>query len=189
MVSIDLRSWRNERRKERQKQFITLLLLVTALSAAICFGWYWFMQQQITYHQDRNQFVKQETAKLDAKITEIKTLKEELQRLRDRMAVVSSLQDDRPVLVHVFDELVQTLEDGAFYDRLSFKNGEFNFIVNAEANALTEYLRKLEASPWFKGINISKEGVTEQLVDDEVRKRAGVLMKLHNPLAKKKEDQ
>jgi type IV pilus assembly protein PilN len=85
MANIDLRPWREERRKARQSQFVTVLAVFAVAAAAI--GWYWnqTVHEQINYQNTRNSYLEGRIKELDSKIQEIKTLRDQREQLIERM--------------------------------------------------------------------------------------------------------
>ena len=66
------------------------------------------------------------------------------------MKVIEDLQVSRPQIVHLFDELVTVVPDGAFLTQL-VQQGQ-NLVLNgrAQSNArVSTYMRNIEASPWL----------------------------------------
>ena len=106
MANIDLRPWREERRKARQSQFVTVLAGIAVVAAAG--GWYWnqTVQGQIDFQSARNAYLESRITDLDSKIQEIQSLRQQRAQLIERMSVIQSLQGDRPIIVHIFEELV-----------------------------------------------------------------------------------
>ncbi len=81
-VHINLLPYREERRRMRQRQFGTQIGLVAALALAIVLLLHVLVSGNITAQQERNQFLKQELARLDNDIGEIGRLKQEVADVR-----------------------------------------------------------------------------------------------------------
>ncbi len=163
MANIDLRPWREERRKERQQQFLLILVLVVVAAAAA--GWFWnqTVKGQIRYQETRNSFLQQRISDLDKKIVEIQTLREQREKLVERMQVIQSLQGDRPIIVHIFEELVKATPEGVYFTSVSNKEG--TILINGRADrplSISDFLRNLDRSPWFySAFLINVESITE----------------------------
>ena len=71
MTRINLLPWREELRQEKQKQYLTLVALITILAAAIVGLVHVQMDAKINYQKSRNQFLTNEIAKLNQEIQEI----------------------------------------------------------------------------------------------------------------------
>lgn len=164
MANIDLRPWREERRKVRQNQFIYILVTVVLLAAAV--GWFWnfSVKNDISFQNNRNAYLEGKIKELDVKIKEIKSLRQQREDLIDRMEIIQSLQGDRPIIIHVFEELVRSAPDGVFFTKLESK-GKL-ILISAQADktiSISDFLRNLDASLWFddafmEGMESIKDG-------------------------------
>jgi type IV pilus assembly protein PilN len=157
MAKINLLPWREERRQELKKQFIAVLVGVAVLGAGTVYLMNMQVEAEIHYQQSRNQFVTEETRKLDAQIAEIAELKKKRERLIERMNVIQDLQGNRPLAVHVFDEIARSVPDGAFYLSVEQKGEALTATGIAESNTrISNLMRNLETSPSFMSPNLSK---------------------------------
>lgn len=156
MALINLRPWREERKVLRQKQLVSGLGLSALIAALAVLSVGYYFDYQSDRQRLRNQFLQQETAKLDLLIVEIKELKAQRARLLERLQAIHDLQGNRPVIVRNFDELVRVLPDGMFYDSLSRKAE----VVTVEGMAgdsldVSRLMRNLDHSIWFGEPNLS----------------------------------
>jgi len=122
MILINLLPHREASRKRQKEQFFTQLGLAALLGGVICgavFTWY---QDQISEQQERNAFLKTETARLDAEIKDIAGLQAEIASLRARQTAVEDLQADRNMPVHLLEELVSELPDGIYLRSMKQEN-------------------------------------------------------------------
>ena len=76
MARINLLPWREQLREERKQRFLVSLVGVVLLAAGLLFLGDRLLQGAIENQVARNDFVRQEIALLDARIKEIKELKE-----------------------------------------------------------------------------------------------------------------
>ena len=114
MPRINLLPWRSEERQRRKRQF--QLAVVAAVSAGflVAFLGSLVVGGMISSQRERNAFLRAQIAALDGDINEIRGLQAQKQRLLARMAIIERLQRSRPEIVHVFDQLMQTLPDGVY---------------------------------------------------------------------------
>ena len=155
MTRINLLPWREELRQERQKQFMTLLVLSMILSAAIVGLIHFQMNAKIDYQNSRNTYLSQEISKLDNEIAEIKELQKVRKSLIERMDIIQALQASRPSIVHLFTELVTTVPNGVFLKTLEQTKGTLKLTGEAESNArVSSYMRNLSDSEWLKDPNL-----------------------------------
>ncbi len=156
MTRINLLPWREELRQEQKKQFLTMLVMIAVLAAAIVGLIHFQMQAKIDYQLSRNRFMSNEIAKLDKEIAEIAELQKVRRSLIERMEVIQDLQGSRPSIVHLFTEIVSTVPNGVYLESLT-QSGS-NLVINglAESNArVSTYMRNLAASDWLKEPNLT----------------------------------
>lgn len=144
MILINLLPHREATRKRRKEQFFTQLGLSALLGGVICgavFVWY---QDRIAEQEERNAFLKRESALLDVEIKDIAGLQTEIASLRARQTAVEDLQGDRNMPVHLLEELVSELPDGIFLK--SMKQEEQSVLLTGVAQSqerVSDLLRSL----------------------------------------------
>ncbi len=155
MTRINLLPWREELRQERQKQFISLLVLTALLAGAIVGLIHFQMSARIDHQNARNRYLQTEIAKLDDEIKEIRELRKVRKSLVERMEVIQDLQASRPSIVHLFTELVTTVPNGVFLKTLTQTDDMLRITGEAESNArVSSYMRNLNNSEWLKDPNL-----------------------------------
>lgn len=156
MAKINLLPWRQELRKQRQQEFIAILMGVVMVAVAIVLGGHMALSKQVSDQGERNAFIQSEIGKLDGQIKEIDELQKRREELLSRMKVIQDLQGRRPVIVRVFDELVRVIPDGVYFTTLSRNGDTFRITGVAEsANQVSALMRNLDASPWFQNPQLS----------------------------------
>ena len=175
MTKINLLPWREERRQELKRQFIVILFGVALIGAGCVYLVEMAVQNKIENQRNRNNFIVSETKKLDEKIKEIEELKKKRERLVERMNVIQDLQGNRPVIVHVFDQLAKTVPDGVFYRSIRAAGDTYTIEGLAEANnRVSNLMRNLSASPMFVDPNLSTVQVEKRNGEDWSRFRLTV---------------
>ncbi len=149
MARINLLPWREELRKERMTRFYTMLGVATVCIAVIIGLVHYHFVERISYQSARNQYIEQQNALLDKKIKRIKEIEKEKEKLLSRMRAIEQLQTSRPVIVHLFDELVSTLPEGVFLESISQKADKITVKGVARSNArVSNFMRNVESSEW-----------------------------------------
>ncbi len=157
MPRINLLPWREELRKQRQKEFGIMAGLAVIMMAAVVALAHMQIAAMIEYQKRRNNFLEEEIVKLDKKIKEIRELEKEKEHLLARMRIVEQLQTSRPEVVHLFDELVTSLPEGVYLTSLEQRGHRINLKVFAQSNArVSSFMRKLEASPWLQNPDLKE---------------------------------
>lgn len=175
MARINLLPWREELRRERNKTFFVTMGVLGALGFGIVFLVDMQVNAQLEAQVQRNQFVQQQEKELEAKIAEIDALKEKRTELESRVRIIQDLQGDRSVVVRLFDEIARQTPDGVFLKKVDRIGARFKIEGVAEANnRISNMMRNLEQSPWFKDANLesvvtddSKSSSTFDLVVNE----------------------
>lgn len=160
MAKINLLPWREERRKELLNEFLIMLGLV-ALFAGLTVGIVHFYHSQLIERQNtRIGYIDKRIKEVDKKIIEIKELEKQKESLLSRMRAIESLQRDRPLIVHLFDELVSSVPDGMSVNDLKQEGPKITITGEAQSNArVSSFMRKIEQSEWLKNpkLKIIKE--------------------------------
>ncbi|TDB29000.1 fimbrial protein [Stenotrophomonas sp. ATCM1_4] len=156
MARINLLPWREERRKQRQREFYGMLGFA-ALAGVVLSGLLWFYySQQISGQNDRNAFLEAEIAKVKEQNKEIERLDKQKARLLARKAVIEELQGKRSQMVHLFDSLVRTIPDGVVLTALKQEGEMLTLEGRTQSNArVSTYMRNLEGSGWMTNPELS----------------------------------
>ena len=150
MAHINLLPWREERRKEQLRQFLTLMGLTVVMVILITLAVHLQYNRMISAQQARNQYLKNEITAVEKQIREINNIAKEKKRLLARMEVIQQLQRDRPGIVHLFDQMVKVIPDGIYLNSLKQTGKKLKLDGIAQSNArVSAYMRNIDASPWL----------------------------------------
>jgi len=156
MARINLLPWREELRKERNQQFGVVMGVVAAVAGGAVFLVHLYMVSVLEHQQERNKRLENEIAVLDKKIKEISEIEQKKRSLLARMNVIQELQSSRPVVVHLFDEMVRTLPEGVVLDSLTQSDDTIALKGIAQSNErISTYMRTLESSEWLGSPRLS----------------------------------
>jgi type IV pilus assembly protein PilN len=156
MANINLLPWRDEYRREKQQEFLTVIGCVVFLAVVCGYFWVSSINSSIEGQNARNTYLKSEIAVLDKKVTEIKKLKERREQLIERMKVIQGLQGERPVIVRYFDELVRAIPEGVYFTSLIKDGANLSVSGVAESNVrVSALMRNIDRSDWFTSPNLS----------------------------------
>jgi type IV pilus assembly protein PilN len=148
---INLLPHRAETRKRARTHFITVAAGTALLGGAIVLMVHTFYAEKISTQQGRNTFLKTQIAILDKEIAEINKLKDEIQALLARKAIIETLQADRAQTVHLLDELVKQMPEGVYLKSLAQKGLRVQVSGYAQSNArVSTLMRNIESSPWLE---------------------------------------
>lgn len=148
MPRINLLPWRAAERKERQKNFAIAALVAVVLGGLIMWVVNTGIQGRIDYQNARNQRLQQEIATLDEQIKEIRNLRVRKERLLARMAAIDDLQQARPEVVFLFDQVLKVMPEGVYLTEFTQNGRNFLFKGVAESSTrVSALMRNIADSP------------------------------------------
>lgn len=151
MATINLLPWREELRKQQQQEFGIAIGVGAAVTAMIFGLVYLQIEGMKEYQQSRNNLLKEEIRVVDRKIKEIKDIESKKSQLMTKIEVIQKLQESRPEIVHLFDELPRSTPEGIYLTKFKQTGKDLSFKGKAQSNArVSAYMRGIDASPWLK---------------------------------------
>lgn len=151
MAQINLLPWREALREERKKEFLTINVAIFLLAAVLA-GLIWMIFNHIKDDQQQaNAQIASENTKLDEQLKSLSGLQARRDEIVARMKVIQDLQGQRPVVVRIFDELPRLTPANIYLTRFARTGAKFIIEGRAQSpNDVSELLRNLETSPWFR---------------------------------------
>jgi type IV pilus assembly protein PilN len=150
MAHINLLPWREELRKQKQQQFAVVSAGTAIMGGLLVLLAHMQMNGLIDNQNQRNRFMQQQIAELDKKIARIKDLEKTKAALLARMDIIQQLQHSRPQSVHLMDQLVYTLPDGVYLNKITQKGNALTLEGIAQSNArVSAYMRNIDKSQWM----------------------------------------
>ena len=134
MAHINLLPWREEKRQEQTRQFATITGLSLILTGAIIFVVHVTFNNQIDHQKSRNKILNDEITQLDEALKQIEELEDTKEQLLSRMDVIQSLQQQRPQIVHLFDDFVRTVPEGIYLVDVKQESSQLTIKGVAESN-------------------------------------------------------
>lgn len=162
MIELNLHPWRQELREKRKKDFLNILTLTVFLFFVFAFLFQQFLNQKITNQNFRNNFLLEQNTIYQKDIDLINDLKKEKEDIINRMFVINSLQIDRPKVVQLFDEVVETLPKELFLRNLSRVDSVIKFEgVSYSNNNTSVFIENLQKSDIFKNPKLERINAIE----------------------------
>ncbi|UST90700.1 PilN domain-containing protein [Pseudomonas siliginis] len=161
MARINLLPWREERREERRKRFLLILIGVLAGSIGAVLIADQIITAAIERQMARNDYIGKQIAVVDERIKQISELKARRQQLVERMRIIQDLQGNRQISGRVFDQLARTLPDGVYFTDVKMAGKTLSISGAAESNnRVSELMRNLDASDWFDAPSLNEVKAT-----------------------------
>ena len=150
MARINLLPWREEARRERQRQFLYSLLGTLVLGSILTLMVGLFFDQQINHQEARNQQIQVEINRLQLRIDRITELEKTRDRLISRKQVIESLQASRSLTVELLDRLAMSIPVGVTLITVTQQGQKLTLIGTSQSNArVSAYLQSLEGMELF----------------------------------------
>jgi type IV pilus assembly protein PilN len=151
MAKINLLPWREALLKKKQRDFFSAIALSILVGFIILGLLHAYIEGLKAYQEQRNQMLLNEIAVLDKKIVDIKSIEEKKKKLLAKIELIQKLQESRPEIVHLFDEIPKTTPDGVFLTKFTQTGSELIFEGKSQSNArVSAFMRAIEASPWLQ---------------------------------------
>jgi len=156
VAHINLLPWREGRRAESKKNYLTLLTLLALSAIGLMFTAGSVLEKMTDYQNYRNNFIEQETALLDQQIEKIKNIKKDKEAIEQRMALIEQLESSRNAVPIVLDELVRLVPHGLSFRSFSRQGNLIEILgVSESNNRLADFMRQLQESTVFSSGELS----------------------------------
>jgi type IV pilus assembly protein PilN len=150
MARINLLPWREEARRERQRQFLYSLMGTLVLGAILVLIVGMFFDQRISHQESRNQQIQVEINRLEQRIARIAELEKTRDRLLSRKQIIESLQASRSLTVELLDKLAKTIPVGITLTNVRQQGSNLTLLGTSQSNArVSAYLQSLEEMDLF----------------------------------------
>lgn len=150
MARINLLPWREAERKRRQREFVVMAAAGLVATLIVAVGLRLHIEGLISSQENRNDFLQSEIGLLDKQIAEIRDLEKTKTNLLARMKVIQQLQESRPEVVHLFDELVIAIPEGVYLTKIAQTGRTVVMDGRAQSNArVSAFMRNIAASKWI----------------------------------------
>jgi type IV pilus assembly protein PilN len=156
MAHINLLPWREGRRAEHKKNYLTLLTVLALSAIGLMFAAGNVLEKMTDNQNYRNNFVEQQTALLDQQIEQIKNIKKDKEAIEQRMALIEQLESSRNAVPIVLDELVRLVPHGLSFRSFSRQGNLIEILgVSESNNRLADFMRQLQESTVFSSGELS----------------------------------
>jgi type IV pilus assembly protein PilN len=150
MARINLLPWRELERRRRRRDLA--IAAVASIATVLLFGLVLKLQidAMIDAQRLRNIYLEGQIAVLNRRIREINEIEKKRRALLDRMDVIQQLQESRPEVVHLFDQLVDVVPAGVFLTAVRQQGTGVTIEGRAQSNArVSALMRNIDASAWI----------------------------------------
>ena len=187
MARINLLPWREEARRERQRQFLYSLMGTLVLGAILVLIVGLFFDQRISFQEARNQKIQVEINRLQQRINRIAELERTRSRLLSRKQIIESLQASRSLTVELLDKLAKTIPVGITLTTVRQQGNNLTLMGSSQSNArVSAYLQSLEQMDLFVAPELQYVRAAQQPLNPVETYEFAIQVKLDN--TRKNED-
>jgi len=151
MARINLLPWRDELREKRKKEFIAICIGAALIGVlAVALAWFYY-NHKLEDQEQANQLITSTNQNLDVQLKSLEGLEKQRDAIIERMKLIQGLQGQRPIAVRLIDEMVRVTPTNLYITKFARTGDKFTIEGKAESpNTVAEFLRNLEASPWYR---------------------------------------
>lgn len=150
MSQINLLPWREAYKKRVKQRFFIVSGICLSVVLGVMLAVDMVIGGLIDNQQQRNALLRQEMQIIDAKLGEIKELRNRKAKLQERIDLVQTLQRSRNTPTRLMNTLPHLVPAGVNLSQLTFKNDIIIISGTSDSNTnLAALLRNIEESNWL----------------------------------------
>ena len=150
MIRINLLPYREAQRAQRSQLLVLAFIGVLLLAALLYYGIYSIFSARVSAEQQKVRYLQGVTTQLDKKIASIADLRKKRDELLSREGIITDLQDQRDMVVRLFNTLAQVTPDGIFLTKLQQTGNSIRVNGYSQTNSqVAAFMRSIEASKIF----------------------------------------
>ena len=151
MIRINLLPYREAQRVQRSQLLALALVGILLLTALFYYGIYSIFSARVSAEQQKVQYLQNVTTQLNQKIASVADLRKKRDQLLAREDIITDLQDQRDMVVHLFNTLARVTPDGVFLTHLKQAGDSITVDGYSQANdQVAAFIRNIEASRIFE---------------------------------------
>ncbi len=126
-------------------------------------GTWFYYDQKLQDQEQANQLIVSTNQNLDVQLKALDGLQEQRNAIVERMKLIQALKTQRPIAVHLIDEVVRVTPSNMYITKFVRTGDKFTIEGKAESpNTVAELLRNLEASSWYRNAFMNSFLVAEE---------------------------
>ncbi len=156
MIRINLLPWRETRRRQQQRDFLSMVAAAALLAFLGFIAVHLEITGRIEHQEARNQFLRDEIEQLKTIAAQIKEMDKTKAQLLGRLESIQNLQSYRPSMVRMFDELARIIPAEVFLSSLKSTENTLTLAgIASSNNTVSEFMRNLANSSSFGVPNLA----------------------------------
>jgi type IV pilus assembly protein PilN len=157
MITVNLLNWREKRRIVHNNRFFFFIGLTVFVTVLVVFMISGVIDELIGSDQSDIAYLTAEINKVESQIEQIKDLQAQKDLLLARRQVIEALQDSRPLVVRIFDNIAHVVPAGVVLNELIRKDNSMTILGTGENNGdVAEFLKNMQKLRWVNNATLSE---------------------------------
>lgn len=175
MIRINLLPFRSARKQENVRRQISIFALSAVLLTVSLFGYHLLLANRVAAKVQAVANAKADLAQLEKKLNEIKEIKNMLESIRRKTAVIENLELSRQASVRMLDAMAQlVVEDQMYLTHLKVSENLLEVAgIAADNQTIASFMTRLEHSGLFKRV-VLKSASANPLKDGRVLQKFSI---------------
>ncbi|MFN7096323.1 MAG: PilN domain-containing protein [Gammaproteobacteria bacterium] len=150
MININLLPWRIQLQKEKQREFVFLIIVGLVCSIFLCIVIHIYLAAQLSRQSAINDYLLQQISQVDQKIAEVNNIKQQKNDLIKRLYIIHQLQTSRVELVEMFNNFANVLPEGIYITSIKKQHNIITITGQARSNQqVSQLMKNIAASNSF----------------------------------------
>lgn len=157
MITINLLDWRSKRVKILNHRFGAITAIVVILASLLALSVKIVIDLMIDSVKNEIVYLDTQLHSVEDKILEIKGLQDSKQLLLSRRKVIEDLQQSRPLVVKIFDNIARVMPDDITLTEMVRKGDDLSLSGNSYSNSsIANLVDKIQQLDWVQDTKIGE---------------------------------
>ncbi|MGF1721633.1 PilN domain-containing protein [Vibrio kyushuensis] len=153
--SVNLLSWRDEKREKHKRRFVSLVILALLIAFLLQYAVGWYFNGELRKQQGRINYFTHYIEQLDRRIDDLKLTEQDHSALLTRLSVVERLQQSRNKSTDFMIEIQMLVPEGVYVDKIKLNGDEIEMKGISDSTAhLATMLDNLEKSSFLSDVEM-----------------------------------
>lgn len=155
MIYINLLPVRAAQKREKMIEQGIILVVILALSVALCIGVYTVLMTKVSAEKDAKVQKQKEIEQLKKTIGEVDRFKKLQEELKNKLSVLDKLKEGKTGPVMILDELARAVPEKLWLTSFKESGGNVTLTgIGVDEETVANFMRRLEESHLFQKVEL-----------------------------------